>query len=72
MNENFLVELHLANNEKNYNFILEQGETLLMVDNFDLKTILKNNCIFENEKINWDEVDAEILREDISTLQRGE
>jgi hypothetical protein len=72
MEDNLKVEMHLANNESNYNYIIYEGEGLLIADDYDLVSMIKRNCRFENEEINWNNIDADVLRCDIADLQRGE
>jgi len=72
MEDNLKVEMYLANNESNYNYITYEGERLLIADDYDLVSMIKRNCTFENEEINWNNIDTDILRCDIANLQRGE
>ncbi len=71
VNQNWLVEVNIANKKSNYDYIMQEGERLLMADDFDLKIMIKRNCSF-HDTIEWDKVSADELREDIATLQRGE
>jgi len=69
--QNWLVKVNIQNHGGSIDYILEEGERLLVADDYDLKVMLKMNCFFQ-DKINWQKVDMKELREFIADTQRGE
>ena len=63
--QTWLVCINLDNERANYEHQKELGESLLACDDYDFKVIIKNEFYY-HDKIHWDEVDFNKVREHIA------
>ncbi|MFW6025636.1 MAG: hypothetical protein ACOCRX_04775 [Candidatus Woesearchaeota archaeon] len=69
--QNWLVKVNIENHPTSIEYIKEEGERLLVADDYDLKIMVQRNCYF-HDKIDWQNVDIKELREFIADTQREE
>ena len=63
--QTWLVKVNLDNERSNYEHIVEQGESLLQMSDYDFKVALKNEFSY-HDVIDWEQVDLKEIRESIA------